>query len=135
MAAVASVPLEILVVEDNLGSAFMIEEVLKRAGHHGVRVAVGGNEAVRLASTQIPNVILMDINLPDLGGFEAAKRIKTLLPHVKIVGMSGMDIPSETEGEASVLDARLHKPFRPAELLQVLDRLFAMDSSSRVANC
>jgi CheY-like chemotaxis protein len=121
-------PLDVLVVEDNLGSAFMIEEVLKRARHR-VRVAVGGREAVRLASTEIPDAILMDINLPDLGGFEAAKRIKTLMPHVKIIGISGMDIPAETEGEPPVLDARLHKPFRPDELLQVLDRLFATDSS------
>jgi CheY-like chemotaxis protein len=121
-------PLDILVVEDNLGSAFMIAEVLKRAGHQ-VRVAVGGNEAVRLASMQTPEAIVMDINLPDLGGFEAAKRIKTLLPQVRIVGISGMDIPPETDGESPVLDARLHKPFRPEELLQALERIFANNPS------
>jgi CheY-like chemotaxis protein len=127
MDPVASSPLDILVVEDNLGSAFMIEEVLKRARHR-VRVAVGGNEAVRMASTQMPDAILMDINLPDLGGIDAAKRIKTLIPQVKIVGISGMDFPAETEGEPPVLQARLHKPFRPEELLQVLDHIFETDA-------
>jgi CheY-like chemotaxis protein len=127
MDAVTSSPLDILVVEDNLGSAFMIEEVLKRARHR-VRVAVGGNEAVRLASTQMPDAIVMDINLPDLGGFEAAKRIKTLMPQVKIVGMSGIGIPAETSGEPPVLEARLLKPFHPEDLLEVLERIFALDA-------
>lgn len=121
--------LDVLVVDDNLGSAFMIEQVLKRAGHR-VRVAVGGNEAVRLASMQTPDAIVMDINLPDLGGFEAAKRIRTLLAHqVKIVGISGRDIPVEPDGTPPVLDARLHKPFRPETLLQTLDRVVATDPS------
>ena len=85
-------PLDILVVDDNVGSAFMMAEVLKRAGHQ-VRIAVGGNEAIREAATQAPDAILMDINLPDLGGFEAAKRIRTLMPQVKVIGISGMHIP------------------------------------------
>ena len=116
-------PLDILVVDDNFGSAFMMAEVLKRAGHQ-VRVAVGGNEAIRAAATQAPDAILMDINLPDLGGFEAAKRIKTLMPQVKVIGISGMQIPPEMEGDMLIFEDRLHKPFTPQELLARLDHLF-----------
>jgi two-component system, OmpR family, response regulator len=116
-------PLDILVVDDNVGSAFMMAEVLKRAGHQ-VRVAVGGNEAIREAATQAPDAVLMDINLPDLGGFEAAKRIKTLVPQVKVIGISGMHIPPEMEGDMLVFEDRLHKPITPEQLLSALDHLF-----------
>lgn len=116
-------PLDILVVDDNVASAFMMAEVLKRAGHQ-VRVAVGGNEAIREAAAQAPDAVLMDINLPDLGGFEAAKRIRTLMPRVKAIAISGMHIPPEMEGDMLIFEGRLQKPFRPEELLATLEQLF-----------
>ncbi|TFZ00979.1 response regulator [Ramlibacter henchirensis] len=119
----ALLQLDILVVDDNFGSAFMMAEVFKRAGHQ-VRVAFGGNEAIRAAATQAPDVILMDINLPDLGGFEAAKRIKTLMPQVRVIGMSGLHVPPEMEGDMLIFEERLHKPIRPEQLLSTLDHLF-----------
>lgn len=119
----APLQLRILVVDDNFGSAFMMAEVLKRAGHQ-VRVAVGGNEAIHAAATEAPDLILMDINLPDLGGFEAAKRIKTLMPQVRVIGISGLHTPPEMEGDMRVFEQRLHKPIRPEELLSALDHLF-----------
>lgn len=116
-------PLDVLVVDDNFGSAFMMAEVLKRAGHQA-RVAVGGNEAIRAAVAQAPDAILMDINLPDLGGFEAAKRIKTLMPRVKVIAISGMHIPAGIEGDVLIFEACLHKPIAPQELLSSLEQLF-----------
>lgn len=117
-------PLDILVVDDNVESAFMMAEVLKRAGHQ-VRVAVGGNEAIRAAATQAPDAILMDINLPDLGGFEAAKRIRTLMPRVKVIAISGLRVPPEMEGDMLIFEDRLMKPIHPDQLLSKLDELFA----------
>jgi len=114
----------VLVVDDNVESAFMMAEVLKRAGHQ-VRVAVGGNEAIRAAAAEAVDVILMDINLPDLDGFQAATRIKTLMPHVKVIGMSGMNIPQETQGDLLILDRRLYKPIRPEDLLHAVEEFFA----------
>lgn len=117
-------PLDILVVDDNVESAFMMAEVLKRAGHQ-VRIAVGGNEAIRAAATQPPDAILMDINLPDLGGFEAAKRIRTLMPRVKVIAISGLRVPPEMEGDMLIFEDRLTKPIQPDQLLSKLDELFA----------
>ena len=119
----AAPQLDILVVDDHIESAFMVSEVLRRAGHR-VRTAIGGNEAIRAAATLAPDVILMDINLPDLGGLEATKRIKTLNPQVRVIGISGMQVPAPIQGDMVVFEERLHKPIRPEELLAVLDRLF-----------
>lgn len=124
----ARLPLNVLVVDDNVESAFMMAEVLQRAGHQ-VRVAVGGNEAIRAAAVQAPDAILMDINLPDLGGFQAAKRIKTLMPQVKVIGISGMSIPQDAEGDLLILEQRLQKPIRPEDLLGAIDQLFGQQSA------
>ena len=120
--------LNVLVVDDNVESAFMMAEVLKRAGHH-VRIATGGNEAIRAAAELAPDAILMDINLPDLGGFQAAKRIKTLMPQAKVIGISGLEIPHDAEGDLLILEKRLQKPIRPEDLLGALDQLFAQSSA------
>jgi two-component system OmpR family response regulator len=125
---VSTSPLNILVVDDNFESAFMMAEVLKRAGHQ-VRVAVGGQEAIRAAAAEAPDAIVMDINLPDLGGFEAAKRIKTLMPKVKVLGISGLHLPQEVDGDLLILDGRLQKPIQPEQLLAVLNQFF--DPTSR----
>ena len=119
----AAPQLDILVVDDHIESAFMVSEVLRRAGHR-VRTAIGGNEAIRAAATLAPDVILMDINLPDLGGLEATKRIKTLNPQVRVIAISGMQVPAPIQGDMVVFEERLHKPIRPEELLAVIDRLF-----------
>ena len=119
----AAPKLDILVVDDHIESAFMVSEVLRRAGHR-VRTAIGGNEAIRAAATLAPDVILMDINLPDLGGLEATKRIKTLNPQVRVIAISGMQVPAPIQGDMVVFEERLHKPIRPEELLAVIDRLF-----------
>ena len=89
-----------------------------------MRVAAGGNEAIRTAATQAPDAILMDINLPDLGGFDAAKRIKTLMPQVKVVGISGLHVPPEMEGDMLIFEERLHKPVAPQDLIATFERLF-----------
>jgi CheY-like chemotaxis protein len=116
------VALNVLLVEDDPEAASVLEMILRRAGHT-VRVAAGGNEAVILAALEAPELILMDMKLPDLSGFEAAKRIKTLLPDVKVIGISGAPIPSEAEGSILALDARLQKPITPVELLATVRRL------------
>lgn len=117
-------PLDILVVDDHVESAFMMAEVFRRAGHR-VRVAVGGLEAIKTAVAQAPDVILMDINLPDLGGFDAGKRIRTLLPDVKMIGISGVQVPPETAGDLVIFEQRLRKPTTPEQLLAALERLFS----------
>ena len=122
MTSVSFSLLNILVVDDNFPSAFMMAEVLKRAGYQ-VRVAVGGHEAIRAAAAEATDAILMDINLPDLSGFEAAKRIRTLIPQVKVIGISGLHVPGEMAGDLRIFDERLQKPIQPEQLLAVLERL------------
>jgi CheY-like chemotaxis protein len=66
---------KVLLVEDNEMNRDMLSRRLARHGYDVV-VAVDGNEGVRLAESERPDVILMDMGLPEIDGWEATRRIK-----------------------------------------------------------
>ena len=68
---------KILLVEDNEMNRDMLTRRLQRKGYEVV-IAVDGEKAVRMAQLQMPDLILMDIRLPVMDGWEAMQRIKTM---------------------------------------------------------
>ncbi len=79
----------ILIVEDNDLNRNMLSQRLKRAGFDTI-VANDGNQAVEMAVSSAPDVILMDMNLPVMDGWEATKKITTQQSTQKIpvIGLS-----------------------------------------------
>jgi CheY-like chemotaxis protein len=67
----------ILVVDDNVDAADMLAELL-RIGGHEVNVAYSGTSAIAEAASFVPDVVFLDIGLPDMSGYEAAVRIRAL---------------------------------------------------------
>jgi len=67
---------KILCVEDDDDSAFMLKRRLQRHGYE-VTIAVNGNEGVAKARQEQPDLILMDIDLPELNGLEATRLLKS----------------------------------------------------------
>jgi CheY-like chemotaxis protein len=67
--------LKILVVEDYEDTMLLMRMMLEQRGHHVVE-ATDGEEAVEIAWRECPDIILMDLSLPKLDGFTAAKRIR-----------------------------------------------------------
>jgi two-component system cell cycle response regulator DivK len=65
----------ILVVEDNEMSRDMLARRLERRGFH-VSIAVDGSQGIQKARREIPDLILMDLNLPEIDGLEATARLK-----------------------------------------------------------
>jgi len=65
----------ILCVEDNEDNLYMLQRRLTRAGFD-VKIAMNGAQAVDWAKTLLPDLIVMDLNLPGLDGFEATRRLK-----------------------------------------------------------
>jgi two-component system response regulator NreC len=57
-------------------------------GMQVIAEALNGREAVRLAQDKRPNVVIMDIDMPDLGGIEATRKICAAFPEIKIIGLS-----------------------------------------------
>jgi two-component system cell cycle response regulator DivK len=67
--------MRILYVEDNDDNVYMLKNRLSRAGFT-VIVATGGAQGVAMAASEQPDLILMDLTLPDIDGWEATRRIK-----------------------------------------------------------
>ena len=66
---------KILCVEDNDDNLFLLHRRLTRAGFE-IKIAVNGAEGVDWAKTLLPDLIVMDLNLPGLNGWEATRRLK-----------------------------------------------------------
>jgi two-component system cell cycle response regulator DivK len=109
----------ILVVEDQEDNRRIMRDLLASAGYE-VMEAVTGEEGVAAAETHRPDLILMDIQLPGLDGYEATRQIKANqdLHHIPIIvvtsyALSGDDVKAYEAG----CDDYVSKPFSPRELL------------------
>jgi len=109
----------ILVVEDHEDNRRILRDLLTSAGYETIE-AVTGEEGVALADTHHPDLILMDIQLPGLDGYEATRRIKAnpALRHIPVIAvtsyaLSGDDVKAREAG----CDAYVTKPFSPRALL------------------
>ena len=69
-------PRRILVVDDNQDGAESLSQLLEVLGHTTVRTAFDGLEAVEVAREYRPEVVLMDVGMPGLNGYEATRRIR-----------------------------------------------------------
>jgi signal transduction histidine kinase len=112
----------ILVVEDNRDAREMLRTVLELNGHT-VLDAGDGASAIRLAGESAPDIVVLDIGLPDLDGFEVARRIRARLgARTRLVGLSGYgDEDARRAGRDAGFDAHLVKPVSPEKLLRSLD--------------
>ena len=116
-------PAQILLVDDGEANRLVIETFLKRAGHRVVAVG-NGQDAVRLAGEQRFDVILMDVQMPVMGGIEATRRIRQLAgpsSGVPIVALTANALAGNQEAclEAG-MNAFVTKPISNAALLDVI---------------
>jgi len=114
----------VLVTEDDEDTRFVLRTMLGMRGY-AVIEAANGEEAVRLAASALPDLILMDGSLPRLDGLAAARRIRQLgaAGRVPIVFVSGHAEPSFRAGAREVgCDEYLVKPLDFERLRVVVDR-------------
>ena len=109
----------ILVVEDHEDNRRIMRDLLTRSGYEAAE-AVTGRDGVTAAETHRPDLILMDVQLPGMDGYEATKRIKANhnLQKVPIImvtsyALSGDDVKAFEAG----CDDYVSKPFSPRKLL------------------
>jgi CheY-like chemotaxis protein len=117
------VPQRILVVDDNIDAARSLEMLLRSLGHE-TRVVHDGAEALRAVPGYRPHIVLLDIGMPGLDGYEVARRLRAMdggeaLRIVAVTGW-GQEADREKSREAG-FDLHLVKPVEPGELVRVLD--------------
>ena len=111
---------KILIIEDEKDIRQLLIYTLQYAGFT-VIAGRDGEDAVRLAEEEMPDVILMDVRMPRLDGYEACKLIKTneKTAHIPVVFLSakGQDTEIDKGFEVGASDYLL-KPFTPTELIE-----------------
>jgi CheY-like chemotaxis protein len=115
-------PLRVLVVDDNVDAAQGIVMLLKALGND-VRTAYDGPTALESALDYRPNVVLLDIGLPGLDGFEVAKRLRQqpALRSVVLVALTGYGQESDRQrSQEAGFDHHLVKPANVGKLQQIL---------------
>ena len=90
--------MKILYVEDNEDNVYVLKSRLTRAGHT-VLVASDGAQAVTMAAAEQPNLILMDLSLPVLDGWEATRRIKAApeTRHIPVMALTAHAMAGDRE--------------------------------------
>ncbi|MBI3457340.1 MAG: response regulator [Candidatus Rokubacteria bacterium] len=109
----------ILVVEDHEENRRIVRDLLTSAGYEMIE-AVTGEEGVALAERERPDLILMDIQLPGLDGYEATRRIKAnpALRPIPIIAVTSYALSGdEVKAFQAGCDAYVTKPFSPRALL------------------
>ncbi len=113
----------VLVVDDNADAARMLELLLRSLGHE-TRVAHGGKEALGIAAVFRPKIVLLDIGMPGLDGYEVARRLRAMRDGaaLRIVAITGWGQEADREKSRQAgFDVHLVKPVEPTELVRVLD--------------
>jgi two-component system cell cycle response regulator DivK len=109
----------ILVIEDNEDNRQIMNVTLSAAGFEVIE-AVTGDAGVAIAESERPDLILMDIQLPGLDGYEATRLIKAqpALRDIPVIVVTSYALSGdEVKAKEAGCDAYLAKPFRPRELL------------------
>jgi CheY-like chemotaxis protein len=132
-APAAASPLRILVVEDNADAAETLREMLEMHGHE-VAIAPDGEQGVARAASLKPDVVLCDIGLPGVDGFEVARQIRAdPSSSPTLIAISGYTRPEDQhEAFKAGFDHHLGKPFAIAELEGLLAAVTAQPTSRRI---
>jgi len=115
--------LDVLVVDDEESVLSVVEQLTEALGHRA-RVAENGSDALELLRSAACDVVISDIRMPEMDGFELAERVRSQHPDMQIILMTGYSLDQTVE-LASDLDvvAFLHKPFKASELNRALEQI------------
>ncbi|MEX2658443.1 MAG: EAL domain-containing protein [Acidimicrobiales bacterium] len=122
----------ILVVDDNAAGRYVMGHALERAGFSVIEAGTG-EAALRLVATDGPDAVILDVNLPDLHGYEVRARIKgdALTRHIPVVHVSASSVSAgdRVTGLEGGADAYLIQPIEPEELVATVRALLRLGRS------
>ena len=116
----------ILVVDDNVGTAKVLSLLLAKLGSHDVRMVHDGQSVLEAAKEHRPEIVLLDIGLPHVNGYEVAKRLRQQpeFQDTLLIALTGYGTEEDRRRSASVgFDRHLVKPPSLDDLRQVLAHL------------
>ncbi|HXU43400.1 MAG TPA: response regulator [Burkholderiales bacterium] len=115
----------ILIIEDNDKNMKLARDVLNAKGYQTLE-AVTGEEGVKLAKEKVPDLVLMDIQLPGINGIEAFRQIRAdaKTARIPVVALTASVTPTDrSEISAAGFDAFIGKPISIKEFVETVKRL------------
>jgi CheY-like chemotaxis protein len=125
-------PCKVLVVDDDPIMHRVLKHYLERQGYES-SVASNGRQAIAMATRDLPDLIVLDVRMPEMSGLAALRKLKeteTTKAIPVIVVTVNADRATHLESEVSGAAAFLSKPFRPSELLALIHELLPKQSKS-----
>ena len=119
----------ILMIEDNEQNRYLATFLLERQGHRVVS-ACDGPEGIERAKTLLPDIILLDIQLPEMDGYAVAQALRRnpALQHVPIIAVTSYAMPGDREKAlASGCTGYIEKPIDPDTFAEQVERLMPGD--------
>jgi pilus assembly protein CpaE len=126
---------KILIVDDDLDTLKLVGLILQRHGYE-IIAANGGLPALQKAAAERPDIILLDLMMPDLDGYEVTRRLRadTSLAHIPIVMFTAKTmLDDKVAGFEAGADDYLTKPTHPSELIAHVKALLARSQGPRAA--
>ncbi len=125
-------PIRVLFVDDDAATRAGYVEYLSACGCNVIPASTG-NEALTAATTLNPDVVVLDLGLPDVDGWEVARLLKAApaTAQVPIIALTGADLPHErVSAMRAGCDRHLAKPCAPGDLLEAIRRAAGVTSTS-----
>jgi CheY-like chemotaxis protein len=114
----------ILIVEDNAANLELVEYLLKAGGHRTL-AATDGAEGVRMAREQLPDLVICDLQMPVLNGYEALQQLRgdPALRAIPVIAVTAFSMPGDREKVVQAgFDGYLTKPIDPETFLQQIEK-------------
>lgn len=122
--------LKALVVEDNEFVRLMVKKHLKDFGISSVFVAGDGQEGLQMAIAKVPDIIICDIEMKPMNGFEFLEKLRAVEPPVSQLPVIFLTSSADEEGVKKAIDlsvdAYLLKPVSPEKLRRLISKLIAL---------
>lgn len=124
----------ILIVEDNMDNYELVRFILERAGYD-VFLAMNGRDGVAAARLQKPDLILMDLTMPEMDGWLAAKKLKSdeITKSIPLYALTAHTLPSERKRALEAgCDGYVSKPIHMAGFLEMIERALGKNDKKKI---
>lgn len=117
---------EVLIVEDNMMNMLLLKSLLSKRGYR-ILTATNGQEALDLLSSATPDIILMDLNMPIMNGFEASIAIRNSDARINSIPIIAVTAEMHPDTKAKCIEAGMNdyvpKPIEMDELIESMKNL------------
>ena len=128
---------KILIADDEPSLRLLVKATLSANKSYDLVEAVDGNEALNKAQNELPEVLLLDVMMPGLSGFEVCERLKNdpKTKNIVIVTLTAKGQQSDRDWALSVgTDYFLTKPFSPIELFNLVEKIFQKKDNIKITS-